>query len=267
MNSPVAAQDLAKLSRLVERLRAPDGCPWDRQQELKDLRAYLLEEAHEVAAAIDAGDWSALAEELGDLLFQIVFIGCLASEASAFQIHELIDRVADKMIDRHPHVFGDVHLEDADAVRQAWEHRKVAERQGPHTLLSGVPHTMPALLTAYRMGQKAAGVGFDWPDRRAVLAKCAEEWAELDSAIHADSPDAKHVEEEMGDLLFTLANLARHLETDPESALARANRKFRRRFEQVEQRLQANGRPLAEASFEELESAWQQAKEASDPRP
>jgi len=252
------APDLQKLLDLVARLRAPDGCPWDREQHLADIRAYLLEEAHETAAAIDAGDWGELAEELGDLLFQVAFIGRLAEEAGAFSLSQVVDRVHHKMVARHPHVFGDEVLADAQAVRRAWERRKLKEEPGRASLLAGVPASLPALLAAYRLTQKAAGVGFDWPDAGAVLKKVDEETAELRDALAADDRDA--MREEVGDLLFTLANLARKLDLDPEAALAGANRKFRHRFEQVEKGLAARGKSTVEATLEEMDELWEAAK-------
>src|SRR4029079_19702655 len=217
--------DLQKLADLVARLRAPDGCPWDREQTLPDVRAYLLEEAHELAGAIDSGDWEELAEELGDLLFQAAFIGRLAEESGAFSLSQVIDGVYRKMVERHPHVFGDEVLADAEAVRQAWERRKLKQESKRESLFSGVPTSLPALLAAYRLTQKAAGVGFDWPAAAAVLAKAEEEIAEVREALAQGDKDA--VREEVGDLLFTLANLARKLEVDPEAALPGTNRKFR----------------------------------------
>jgi ATP diphosphatase len=252
------APDLQKLLDLVARLRAPDGCPWDREQKLGDLRAYLLEEAHETAGAIDGGDWDELAAELGDLLFQIAFIGRLAEEAGAFSLSQVVDRVHHKMVARHPHVFGDESLADAQAVRQAWERRKLREEPGRASLLAGVPASLPALLGAYRLTQKAAGVGFDWPDAGAVLAKVEEESGELRAALAAGDQEATR--EEIGDLLFTFANLARKLDVDPEAALAGTNRKFRHRFEQVEKGLAAQGKTAAEATLEEMDALWEAAK-------
>jgi ATP diphosphatase len=252
------APDLQKLLDLVARLRAPDGCPWDREQGLADVRAYLLEEAHEVAGAIDSGDWGELSEELGDLLFQIAFIGRLAEEAGAFSLSQVVDRVHHKMVARHPHVFGDEVLADAQAVRQAWERRKLREEPGRASLLAGVPASLPALLGAYRLTQKAAGVGFDWPDANAVLAKLDEETAELREALTGGDKEAAR--EEVGDLLFTLANLARKLDLDPEAALAGTNRKFRHRFEQVEKGLAARGKSTADATLEEMDALWEAAK-------
>ncbi|HYO15766.1 MAG TPA: nucleoside triphosphate pyrophosphohydrolase, partial [Thermoanaerobaculia bacterium] len=177
--------DLQKLVDLIARLRAPDGCPWDREQTLPDVRAYLLEEAHELAGAIDGGDWDELAEELGDMLFQVAFIGRLAEEAGAFSVSQVIDGVHRKMVERHPHVFGDEVLADAEAVRQAWERRKLAKEPRRESLFSGVPSSLPALLASYRLTQKAAGVGFDWPTPDAVLDKMEEEIAELRQALAA----------------------------------------------------------------------------------
>jgi len=256
-----------KLQDLVARLRAPDGCPWDREQTLGDLRAYLLEEAHEVAAAIDGGDRDALAGELGDLLFQVVFIAQLAEEEEAFDLGEVIDAICAKMVRRHPHVFGTAaagatKLDDAEAVRQAWERRKLAHERDRPSLLAGMPSSLPALVTAYRMTQKVAGVGFDWPDAPAVLDKVREELAELERALEDNDPERRRsvAGEEIGDLLFAVANLARHLEIDPEAALARSNHKFRRRFAAVEAALRDKGGNLADATLAEMDAEWEEVK-------
>ncbi len=250
--------DLQKLLDLVARLRAPDGCPWDREQSLSTVRAYLLEEAHEVAGAIDGGAWDEIAEELGDLLFQAAFIGRLAEEAGTFSLSQVVDGVYQKMVARHPHVFGDAVLADADAVRQAWERRKLQEEPRRTSLLAGVPPSLPALLAAYRLTQKAAGVGFDWPDESGVVDKLDEEVAELRQALAAGRQD--EVREEIGDLLFTLANLARKLDVDPEAALAGTNRKFRTRFAKIEEGLAAQGKTAAEATLAEMDVLWEAAK-------
>ncbi len=250
--------DLRKLVDLVARLRAPDGCPWDREQTLPDVRAYLLEEAHELAGAIDGGDWEELGEELGDVLFQVAFVGRLAEEAGAFSLSQVVDRVYQKMVERHPHVFGEEVLADAEAVRQAWERRKLRQEPRRESLFSGVPSSLPALLAAYRLTQKAAGVGFDWPDAAAVLDKAEEEIAEVREALAKGERDA--VRQEVGDLLFTIANLARKLEVDPEAALAGTNRKFRQRFGRVEEGLAAQGKSAAEATLEEMDALWEGAK-------
>ena len=249
---------LQPLLDLVERLRAPGGCPWDREQGLGEVRAYLLEEAHELAAAIDGGDWGEIADELGDLLFQAAFIGRLAAEAGAFDLAAAVDGVRRKMVARHPHVFGGEELADAAAVRAAWERRKLQEEPRRDSLLAGVPPSLPALLGAYRLTQKAAGVGFDWPAAAPVLEKIEEEIGELRRAIAAGAAPA--MREEVGDLLFTVANLARKLEIDPEAALAAANRKFRQRFAHVEQGLAAGGRRLGEATLAEMDALWDEAK-------
>ena len=263
--SALSATDLDRLLALVERLRAADGCPWDREQKLADLRAYLLEEAHEAADAIDRGDWDGLAAELGDLLFQVAFLTTLAVERGAFAAHEPLRRAFTKMVDRHPHVFGDAEAADARAVRQGWERRKLEEkaREGRGSLLDGATSaSLPALVAAYRLTQKAAGVGFDWPDADAVLVKLHEELDEVRAEMRAAEDDTtrERLRDELGDLLFAVANLARHLEVDPEAALARANLKFRRRFAAVERRLAARGRSLAEATLAEMDEMWEAAK-------
>lgn len=261
--STAAPADLGRLVALVRRLRAPGGCPWDREQTLADVRAYLIEEAHETAAAIDSGDLDALAGELGDLLFQAAFVARLGEEAGAFTAADAIERSLAKMIARHPHVFGGEELADAAAVARAWERRKL-EQDGGGALLDGVPASLPALTAAYRMTQKAAAVGFDWPDAAAVLAKIDEELAELRAELAAadgaGNGDAARLREEAGDLLFTVANLARKLDLDPEAALAAANAKFRRRFGRVEEDLAARGRRLGEATLEEMDALWAEAK-------
>jgi len=251
---------LERLSKLVARLRGPDGCPWDREQTLADVRAYLLEEAHEVAGAIDEQDPEELRVELGDLLFQLVFAICLAEEEGTFTLAEVVEGAEAKMIARHPHVFGDEQLADSVAVREAWERRKLDSGDPGRSLLAGVPASLPALLAAYRIGQKTAGVGFDWPGAEEVMAKLEEELEELRAELAAEDDNIEAVSDELGDLLFTLANLARHLGVDPEASLAHANRKFRRRFGAMEGVFQDQGRSIGEATLEELEAAWQHAK-------
>lgn len=268
--NPSAATDLRRLIDLVARLRAPDGCPWDRRQQLADLRSYLIEEAHEAAAAIDGGDPAELAGELGDLLFQVAFILRLAEEAGDFDAAAPIDAALAKMIARHPHVFGPrpgesekgekgegEELTDVAAVKAAWERRKLAEEPGG-SLLGGIARSLPPLTAAYRMTQKAAGVGFDWPDPEAVIAKLEEEVGELRRSL--EEGDRPGIAEEAGDLLFTAVNLARKVGVDPDSALAATNGKFRRRFEAIEQGLAERGERLGEASLDTLEELWQAAK-------
>jgi ATP diphosphatase len=268
--SHLAPTDLERLLALVERLRAPDGCPWDREQSLGDLRAYLLEEAHETADAIDRGDWEALASELGDLLFQVAFLTTLAVEQGRFAAQAPLERSFAKMVARHPHVFGDERAADAAAVRQSWEQRKLRERaaDGGSHLDGAASPSLPALVAAYRLTQKAAGVGFDWPDADAVLAKLHEELDEVRAEMRelraataeAKPPARERLRAELGDLLFAVANLARHFEIDPEAALARTNLEFRRRFAHIERGLAARGRSLADATLAEMDELWEEAK-------
>lgn len=264
---PIA--DLRRLVDLVARLRAPDGCPWDREQTLADARTHLIEEAHEAAAAAADGAWDAIAGELGDLLFQVAFIARLGEERKALDTAEVIERIHDKMVGRHPHVFGGEEAASAEEVLARWEQRKLeAEGEGERSLLSGVAESLPPLVAAYRISQKAAGVGFDWPDPDAVLEKLDEELAELrsaregapDSADGGSSDDA--VREEVGDLLFTAVNLARKLGVDPDAALAQTNAKFRRRFGALEERLRDGGKELGKVDMETLEELWDEAKRA-----
>jgi len=261
--SPPPAATLRDLIELVANLRAPDGCPWDREQTLRDVRAYLIEEAHEVAAAIDGGDWPTIGGELGDLLFQVAFVLRLGEEAGALRAEAVVGAEQDKLVGRHPHVFGDAQAADAGAVARAWEQRK-ASASGGESLLGGVPASLPALVGAYRLSQKAAGVGFDWPDTAAVLEKVREELAEVEAELGAGEAraalDADALEGELGDLLFAVANLARKAGVDPERALAGTNDKFRRRFAHIERRLREAGRTLGEVPLDELEALWQEAK-------
>ncbi|MDH3254902.1 MAG: nucleoside triphosphate pyrophosphohydrolase [Acidobacteriota bacterium] len=258
---------LQALEQLVATLRGPNGCPWDQQQTLEDTRAYLLEEAHEAASAIDTGNLEALAEELGDVLFQIVFVATLAAEAGASDLTEIIARVHRKMIDRHPHVFGDHRLPDSAAVRSAWEKRKLERRKGP--ALADLPPSLPSLLTAYRMSQKVAALGFDWPDATSIIDKLYEELGELRVEIGDSAADfnLEAVREEVGDLLFAAANLARRLGIDPDAALGSANRKFRRRFESMEEKLAARDQTIGDVSTEELDRAWDEVKSEEERTP
>lgn len=260
------AHELKDLVRLIQRLRRPDGCPWDRKQTLSSVRAYLIEESHELAAAIDADDFDDLREELGDVLFQLAFIACLAEEQGRFTAADAVAGIHRKMVERHPHVFGDAApLETEKEVLAAWEAGKTDG--GRRSVLAGVPASLPALTGAYRLTQKAAGVGFDWPDVDGVTAKIREELAEVDEVLAEDPTDEAHVaarrarlEEEVGDLLFSVANLARHLDIDPESALARGNLKFRRRFEAVEETFRRRGEALADVGLDAMDRAWNEVK-------
>lgn len=254
---------LDRLRRLVARLRGPDGCPWDREQTLADLRAYLIEEVHEAAAAIDDDDPPALGEELGDVLFLVVFAAELLRERGGADIAQLAAAAEAKMVSRHPHVFGDEKAHDAAEVRKVWGRRKLAERAPSASALGGVPASLPALLQSYRMTQKAADVGFDWPEVEGVLAKIDEELAEVREALE-EPPEVRRerLRAELGDLLFTAANLARHLEIDPDAALAGANRRFRERFGRMEEALAGGSRNMADMTLDELNALWDEAKAA-----
>ena len=248
---------------LIERLRAPGGCPWDRKQTLGDLRAYITEEAYELAEAITEGDMGKVREESGDLLLQVVFVASLAREQGAFAMRDVVRTVCDKLVRRHPHVFGDVVAEDSDAVLKNWEAIKQEERKGRKedlSVLAGVPAGLPPLLKAHRMQGKAAHVGFDWPrgDAAPLFAKLDEEAAELREAVAQG--DAAAVEDELGDLLFMAVNLARHLNVNPDAALSRACAKFAGRFRRVEEEAAERGLRLEDCSPEELDALWERAK-------
>jgi nucleoside triphosphate diphosphatase len=264
---PVALQDGATLTRLVRvmrRLLDPDGCPWDREQSFETLRKYVLEEACEVIDAIDSGDRAALREELGDLILQVVFQAELARREGAFGIDDVVAGIVDKLVTRHPHVFGHLDAKTADEVLRNWEKLKAQEKKG-RGILGGVPRSMPALTRAQRIGEKVARVGFDWEDARGSRSKVAEEIAELDRAV-ADG-DASAIEEEMGDVLFALVNLSRHLRVDAEGALRRTIDKFTRRFAHVEKRVHEKhggwgdpGEGEKHLPLETLDTYWEEAK-------
>ena len=257
--------DIAELLAIMRRLRAPDGgCPWDLEQNFSTIAPYTIEEAYEVASAIEAKDYPGLKDELGDLLFQVVFHAQMAAEARHFAFPDVVAAICDKMIRRHPHVFGDGAAKTSGAVRESWEYIKRREREGkpqkPQGLLDDVPAALPALSRAVKLQNRAATVGFDWPNAARVADKIAEECRELAEA--ADSGKAENVAEEFGDLLFAMANLARHLDIDPENSLRAANTKFMRRFRSIEEGLAAMGRKPEDASLDEMEALWQRAKEA-----
>jgi len=261
--------DLRRFEELVaimDRLRGPDGCPWDREQDYGTLRGYLLEECYEVAEALDRADPTALCEELGDLLFQIVFLARIAKEEGRFSIDDVVQGIRDKMVRRHPHVFGSASARDSDEVLRHWERIKREEKNGPDgnaagrpgSVLDGVPRALPALLKAQRLGTKAARVGFDWERPQDVLDKIEEELRELRQAVERAERDSTR--EELGDVLFSLAMLARHLEVEPEGALEQANRKFVKRFCWIESELSRRGEAIEEAGLERLERLWTEAK-------
>lgn len=254
--------DLTPLEDIIKTLRSPGGCPWDIVQTHKSLRRNLIEEVYEVIEAIDLENKDLLCEELGDLLMQIVFHARMAEEAGYFSMQDVIDGITEKLIRRHPHVFGDVSVKDAGEVLVNWEAIKRAEKKDRKSVLDGVPKDLPALMASYKLQNKASKVGFDWPDIEPVWDKLTEEVRELEEATVEKSPE--HIAEEVGDVLFTMVNLARFLKIDPELALNAANRKFRRRFSYIENQVKANHQKWEQLSLIELDDLWQQAKEQDD---
>jgi len=269
--SPIApSKHIDRLIEIMRALRHPEtGCPWDIEQDFATIAPYTIEEAYEVAEAIERGDMVALADELGDLLLQVVYHAQMAAERNAFDFGDVVFAITEKMIRRHPHVFGDAEARSAGAVKGMWERIKADERSGRDSAapsaLEGVAAALPALTRAVKLQKKASRVGFDWNDARQVIAKLREEIGELEAELDAGA--AKHaVSEELGDLLFAVANLARHLSVDPEAALRAGNAKFQRRFAAMEMRLALSGRTPAACTLDELEEEWQAAKAAEGPR-
>jgi MazG family protein len=246
----------------MARLRAPGGCPWDREQTFDSIKPYTLEETYEVLDAIDRRDWTGLAEELGDFLLQAVFYAQMAKDEGRFSIDDSLDAICEKLIRRHPHVFADGDAKTPDAVKVRWDQIKSEEKKergdAPKPLLDTVPRATPALVEAQQIASKAAGVGFDWDNIEQVIAKLHEELDELRQARGGSDP--AHIEDELGDILFVIVNIARFLKVDPEQALRRTNAKFRRRFGYVEQQLAGRGRKLTDSHLEEMEELWQEAK-------
>jgi ATP diphosphatase len=276
---------------IMARLRAPGGCPWDREQTFDSIKPYTLEETYEVLEAIDNRDWPELAGELGDLLLQVLFYSQLANEQGSFSIDDVLERLANKLIGRHPHVFGDVKADTSAEVLRNWEALKAEEKKKrdadkagssePKSILASVSSAMPALLEAHKLSSRAANVGFDWPNVEGLFEKLREETAELQEHLKkfpAPGPQPQgrgvagsgqpkisddlrqRLEGEVGDLFFVLVNFARYLSVDSESALRKTNRKFRRRFQWMEEQLRASGRTPQQVPMQELESLWQQAK-------
>jgi len=256
--------DIEPLLTIMRRLRDPDtGCPWDGQQTLASLVPYTLEEAYEVAETIEQGALSALPDELGDLLFQVVFYARIAEEQGRFDFADVVRKICDKLVRRHPHVFADARVESAEEQTREWEAHKQRERQrqgSGGSLLDGVSLALPALTRAVKLQRRAARAGFDWPSVEGVLDKVREEMGEVEAELR-DRPEPAKVAAEIGDLLFSVVNLARHLEVDPETALRQANRRFERRFAWVETRLRAAG-GIEQASVAEMDAAWEEAKQA-----
>jgi tetrapyrrole methylase family protein/MazG family protein len=265
-----------KLVALQARLRAPNGCPWDREQTHSTLRTYLIEEAYEVLDALESGDDAKFAEELGDLLLQVVFHSQIAAEERRFTIADVIREIHEKMVRRHPHVFGTQRAKDAAEVLRNWEQIKAQERgeksagesvetpKRPASVLDGVPHTLPATLEGLQLTKKAARIGFDWYDAQGILEKICEECAELQQVL--ETKDTRRAEEELGDLLFAVVNLARFVQVDPEIALKRANAKFTSRFHEMERQARATGRTLEKVTRTEMEEFWDATKRAERER-
>jgi MazG family protein len=291
---PTTGERFERAVAIMERLRGPGGCPWDREQTFDSIKPYTLEETYEVLEAIDNRDWSELPGELGDLLLQVLFYSEMAKEQGTFSIDDVLDRLSKKLVDRHPHVFGDVKADTAADVKRNWDALKDEERQkrlgregdrgekaGKRSILDGISSAMPALLEAYKLSSRAAQAGFDWPNIDGLFDKLQEETEELREHLKefpapGPRPQGRGVarsgrqgippelqarlEEEVGDLFFVLVNIARYLSLDPESALRKTNRKFKRRFQWIEEHLRETGRTPDQTTMDELESLWQQAK-------
>jgi nucleoside triphosphate diphosphatase len=295
---PTTGERFERAVQIMARLRAPGGCPWDREQTFDSIKPYTLEETYEVLEAIEDRDWPELTGELGDLLLQVLFYSEMAREAGHFSVDDVLDRLSNKLVNRHPHVFGDVKADTSAEVLRNWEERKAEEKKkrleasggpkdGPvaggeagddRSVLASVSSRVPALLEAHKLSSRAARVGFDWPEIEGLFEKLAEETAELREELKGVpkgpagngvagsgkpqvSPELQErLEDEVGDLFFVLVNIARYLALDSESALRKANRKFKRRFQWMEEQLRANGRGPQQASMDELEGLWRQAK-------
>jgi MazG family protein len=257
-------EPLARLLAVMAWLRdRRHGCPWDLEQTFRTIAPYTIEEAYEVADAIERDDLKALKEELGDLLLQVVYHAQMASEAGAFSFADVAAAIAVKMVDRHPHVFGEAHVDTATAQTASWEARKAAERAAKADAagtLDGVARALPALLRAEKLQKRAARVGFDWKKTGPVIDKIEEELGELRAELAAGTVDQERLSDELGDVLFAVANLARHCKVDPEVALRATNDKFERRFRHIERRLAENGRKPSDATLEEMEALWHEAK-------
>ena len=301
--APTTGERFERAVAIMARLRAPGGCPWDREQTFDSIKPYTLEETYEVLEAIDHRDWDELSGELGDLLLQVLFYSEMSKEQGTFTIDEVLDKLSGKLVHRHPHVFGDVQAETASEVVRNWEAIKAEEKKKrleagggkaakeaelPESVLGGISSAMPSLLEAHKLSSRAAHVGFDWPNVEGLFDKLHEETEELRNELRefpapGPRPQARGIagsgqtqvpealrarlEDEVGDLFFVLVNIARYLSVDPESALKKTNRKFKRRFQWMEQRLRESGRRPEQATTEELESLWQQAKELEKSRP
>ena len=285
---PTTGERFERAVEIMARLRAPGGCPWDREQTFDTIKRYTVEETYEVLEAIDNRDWPELTGELGDLLLQVLFYSQMAKEQGSFSIDDVLDRLSQKLTDRHPHVFGDVKADTSSEVLRNWEALKAEERKKhsgedkPKSALDGISSAMPALLEAHKLSSRASQVGFDWSNIEGLFEKLHEETGELQEQLRQVPAPKPHgiagaqgqkisdelqekIEDEVGDLFFVLVNIARFLSLDSESALRKTNRKFRRRFQWMEEKLHAAGRTLQQSSMDEMESLWQQAKLEEQP--
>jgi MazG family protein len=247
-------QDVVELSKY---LRSPEGCPWDREQTLNTLKSFIIEEAYEVIQAIEADDTQELKEELGDILYEIIFASQISSEEGKFGIDDVVDQLYYKLVRRHPHVFGEEKAKDAEEAVKRWHGEKMKEKERKRTLLQ-IPRSMPALLRAQRVGEKASQVGFDWTKAQDVIEKVKEELAELERAIESDQKNS--IKKEWGDLIFSLVNLARHLKLDSESSAHGAIDQFIERFSKVEEKAREKGRDLSELNLKEMDELWEEVK-------
>lgn len=255
--------DFYGLVELVEILRSDHGCPWDREQTPEQIKTYLLEEAYEVLEALDSGSTEDVCAELGDLLFHILFLSRIFEEAGSFNIGDVVQAITEKMIRRHPHVFGQAQVSSSDEVRQRWHEIKMAEAKdkdrAPNSFLDSVPRKLPALMRAYRISERAGKLGFDWPGVDSLLKKLDKELAEFKAALKR--ANSEKLAEQLGDLLFTIVNLGRFIRVHPEAALSRTISKFTKRFETIEQILKEQGRTIESASFQEMNAIWEQCKQ------
>ncbi|MBN2328668.1 MAG: nucleoside triphosphate pyrophosphohydrolase [Candidatus Omnitrophica bacterium] len=256
--SNAISEKFMKLVQIMARLRSPDGCPWDKEQTHLSLKKYLIEEAYELLESIDAGEDKAIIEECGDVLLQVVFHARIAEEEGRFNIEDVLTVLCDKLIHRHPHVFGDRDANSAEEVLRNWEADKQKEKPERRSILDGVPKSLPALMQAHQIQDRAARVGFDWEKIEEVFAKFEEEWGEFHET-HREQ-NRERMEEELGDLLFALVNISRYIQVDPEQALTKTNQKFLRRFLYIEQEIEKRSQSLEEASLQEMDALWDEAK-------
>jgi MazG family protein len=261
-DAEIAGQKFVELVRILDTLRGEDGCPWDRKQDERSIVNYFLEEAYETAEAVYQAEYPAIAEELGDMLMEVVFLSRIYKEKGQFQISDVVEGINNKMVRRHPHVFGEKTAKETADVIATWNQQKTSEKNR-RSVYEGISRVTPALLSAFQIGLRAAMQGFDWADAEEVLPQVREELSELEKAVKAGQ-DRKAVVEEIGDLFFALANLSRHLGINPELALKFANQKFMRRFQYIEEKLRAKGKTPEQVSLDDMEALYQEAKQEEE---